>query len=159
MNELKKVWFIIPLYCICTYCPRKSAPLQWNNGNDLFLLPFYSSFVPKYDIHFLQNVSVRVRCSTGLGVGLVMTISPWSWFNHRFASSFFSAEAASVNSRSIIRDSTASQPETVASTSTKLEIGSAARKEVILVRDVHLCNLVHLSTLGIAVIIITVYPV
>jgi len=76
-----------------------------------------------------KHLPVRICCSSGLGVGLVMTAQSWPWLKRRFAVPF-SAEAAVVSNHTI-RD-TVSESENIAG-STKLELGSAARKEVILV--------------------------
>ena len=58
-----------------------------------------------------------------------MTAPSWSWLKHRFAQS--SAQAAALSNHNI-RD-TVSKPENIASSSAKLDLGSATRKEVILV--------------------------
>jgi len=60
-------------------------------------------------------------------VSLVVTAAPsWSWLKHRFAASF-TTEAAPVNNRSSHHNA-AGLPS-----SSKLELGSPAKKEVILV--------------------------
>jgi len=82
----------------------------------------------KYHIHFLKITSLRICCSSGVGVGLVMNTASWSWLKRGFGLSI-SAEAAPVSDRS----GTSSDPGNIASSSTKLELGNASGKEIVLV--------------------------
>ena len=73
---------------------------------------------------------MRICCSSGLGVGLLMTTPSWHRLKRRIAVSV-SAEAAPVSNISVHDE--ARDQANVASGSTKLELGRAVRKEVILV--------------------------
>ena len=60
-----------------------------------------------------------------------MTLPSWPWLKDRLTNLSSSPEAATVSNR-IVHDATF-EPETIVSSLPKLELGSPARKEVILV--------------------------